>query len=208
MFSRFLSQFIVFFGYTCDRVCLLYLALPSDDYLIVISTLFLPEFPKGLKLHGLNLPAPDGACGAVEVHTYFIYGSAVGFVRDGVLFAFNLRQCFLGHAIVFELEHVNGVGELQYHVRTSHGTFYLCVHILPHEAEQQVEDGLVVLLCLVLQVIRDGGEERTGALQATLDVTFHQIAEEGVYVERVRVVRDLYTNCHGWWRIYPAGPIW
>ena len=208
MFSHYLSQNIVLSGYTCAKVCLLYLALPSGDYLIVISTLFLPEYPKGFKLHGFNLPFADGACGAVEVHTYLIYGSAVGFVGDGVLFAFYLRQCLLGRAIVFELEHVNGIGELQYHVRTSHGTFYLRVHILPHEAEQQVEDGLVVLLCLVLQVIRDGGEERTGALQATLYVSFHLVAEEGVYVERVRVVRDLYTNCHGWWRIYPAGPIW
>lgn len=117
-------------------------------------------------------------CGAVKVYTYFIDGSSVNQVGDGILLAFYLRQCLFGGTVVFELEHVDGIGELHYHVRTSYGTLHFHIHVLPHQAEQQVEDCLVMSLRLVFQVVRNGGEERTGALQATFDVALHQITEE------------------------------
>lgn len=44
-----------------------------------------------------------------------------------------------------------------------------------------------MLLGLVLQIIRYGGEERTGALQAAFNVPFLQIADKGNCIEGVFV---------------------
>jgi len=41
-----------------------------------------------------------------------------------------------------------------------------------------------VFLRLVLQVVGNGSEERTGTLQATFDVALTQVADEGNHIKR------------------------
>ena len=52
------------------------------------------------------------------------------------------------------------------------GTLYFGVHILSHQAEQKVENGLIVLFGFVLQIIRYRSEKGTGALQTTFNIAF------------------------------------
>ena len=52
------------------------------------------------------------------------------------------------------------------------GTLYFGVHILSHQAEQKVENGLIMLFGLVLQIIRYRSEKGTGALQTTFNIAF------------------------------------
>ena len=94
-------------------------------------------------------------------------------------------QSLFGSAVKLKLEHIDSIRKLQHHIRTTDGTLHLHIYILPHQAEQQIEDGLIMLLGLVLQVVRDGGEERAGAFQTAFDVTFSQVSDEGNDIERV-----------------------
>ena len=130
-------------------------------------------------------PPANRPRGTVKIHANFYHTPAVCPVRDGILLAVNLRQRLFRGTVVFELEDINGILQLHHHIRTAYGTLHFRLHILPHQPEQQIENGLIMLFGLVIQIIGNGGKEGTGTLQAAIHITLHQVAKERDDVEGV-----------------------
>ena len=139
-------------------------------------------------------PPANRPRGTVKIHTNLDHTPAVRPVRDGILLAVNLSQRLFRGTVVFELEDINDILQLHHHIRTAYGTLHFRLHILPHQPEQQIENGLIMLFGLVLQIIGNGGKEGTGTLQAALHITLHQVAKERDDVEGVVLGRQVHVR--------------
>lgn len=106
-----------------------------------------------------NLPFADGTGGTVEVHTYLVDFSSVCLEWYGILFAVYLNECLFRGSIVLELEYIDGICKAYHHIGTSYGTLHFGVHILPHQAEEQVKDSLIMFFRFVFQIVGNGDEE-------------------------------------------------
>lgn len=139
-------------------------------------------------------PPANRPRGTVKNHANLYHTPAVCPVRDGILLAVNLSQRLFRGTVVFELEDINDILQLHHHIRTAYGTLHFRLHILPHQPEQQIENGLIMLFGLVLQIIGNGGKEGTGTLQAALHITLHQVAKERDDVEGVVLGRQVHVR--------------
>ena len=100
---------------------------------------------------GVNSPGLSG-----DIHTNF--GNLqpfFHFVGDEVVFVVDLPEGGIRRAVHLELEDVDPVLSPADGVRPADGRLDFTLNIIPQQREDQVDDGLVVLLRLVFQVIRN-----------------------------------------------------
>ena len=130
-------------------------------------------------LHGL--PPADSACGGVEVDPNLHELPPVGGVRHQVSLAVDLLQRVFRRAVHLQLEYVDVCPGLQDDVSPADCAPHLALDVQPHHGEQKVEDGVVMLLRLVFQVIRDGREKRCDTAHAAVEVSGAQVLGEIIY---------------------------
>lgn len=100
---------------------------------------------------GVNSPGLSG-----EIHTNFGNLQPVfHFVGDEVAFVVDLPEGSIRRAVHLELEDVDPVLSPADGVRPADCRLDFTLNIIPQQREDQVDDGLVVLLRLVFQVIRN-----------------------------------------------------
>lgn len=104
---------------------------------------------------GVNSPGLSG-----EIHTNFGNLQPVfHFVGDEVVFVVDLSEGGIRRAVHLELEDVDPVLSPADGVRPADCRLDFTLNIIPQQREDQVDDGLVVLLRLVFQVIRNAGKD-------------------------------------------------
>ena len=104
---------------------------------------------------GVNSPGLSG-----EIHTNFGNLQPVfHFVGDEVAFVVDLPEGGIRRAVHLELEDVDPVLRPADGVRPADCRLDFTLNIIPQQREDQVDDGLVVLLRLVFQVIRNAGKD-------------------------------------------------
>lgn len=100
---------------------------------------------------GVNSPGLSG-----EIHTNFGNLQPVfHFVGDEVAFVVDLPEGGIRRAVHLELEDVDPVLRPADGIRPADCRLDFTLNIIPQQREDQVDDGLVVLLRLVFQVIRN-----------------------------------------------------
>ena len=108
-----------------------------------------------------------------------------------IAFFVYLCQSLLGTLIYLQFEDVDRIWHVHHGISPADGTLHLCADIDVKEAEHQIEDGLIMLLAMILQIVWYRSHIRAHVLQCRLDViSINRLAEsqeEGIVVRTARV---------------------
>ena len=80
-------------------------------------------------------------------------------IRNRILLTIDLCQRFFRSTVYFEFKYIDSLLHLYHNISPANSALYFCIHILPHQPEQEVEDGLIVFLLLIIHIIGDRGEK-------------------------------------------------
>ena len=112
-------------------------------------------------------------------------------IWEHVALLIYLRQCLLGTLVYLQLEDVDGVGHVHHGISPAYRTLHLRLNINIQETEHQIENGLIMLLTMILQIVWNRCQIGTHVLQCCLDIiAVNRLAEpqqEGIIVGTARI---------------------
>lgn len=131
-----------------------------------------------------------------EVHAHLYQAFPVQRIGNEVAFLIYLLQGILGCAVQLELEHINDVFRLHHGIGTTAGTAHFHLHELPHQGKHHIEDGLVVALGIVAQLVGHTCEEHFQAFHEGRHITRTKLAYETGNMKSGLVIGDLRVERH------------